>query len=63
MESADVKKVREFLKKVASVWSLYPSMTFGDLARSLELGKKTMFDLVRLIDEAHASSKTDGKDI
>ena len=62
MESADIEKVGDLLKKIAYVWALYPSDTFGSIVRALDLHNKDMNELVKLIDEARANSKTDGED-
>ena len=62
MENADVEKVGGFLRKIAYVWSLYPSDTFGSIVHALDLHDKNMNELVKLIDEARANSKTDDKD-
>ena len=62
MENADIEKVGGFLRKIAYVWSLYPSETFGSIVRALDLHDKNMNELVKLIDEARANSKTEGKD-
>lgn len=61
MENADIEKVSDFLKKVAYVWSLYPSDTFGSIVRALDLHGKNMYDLVNSIDEARTNAKTDDK--